>query len=128
MTMFIRFMIFGIHLFLLISGCSYEKKVLQTVEVNTEINEKCYFFKVASDTLKFKRSIKIVKNSISDTIILGYGVLFPKFIGYYDYSRFKGGVLDLNYPNPPADRICISAYKNRISGGELIFELIIITD
>ena len=118
------------HLFLLfifIANCSAQKEI-RTIEVNTNRNAKeCFSFLKKEDTLEFNRKIKIIKNSISDTIIIGHVVLPPKYTGTIDYTKLKKRddlTVDLNYDNPPAKMICVHQYKSLTSKGKITFELI----
>ena len=79
------------------------------------------------DTLRFERTVKIIENTLSDTIVFAGGILSPKYVGNLDHTQIKDRkdiLLDLRYLNPPADRIWISRYKNRIAKGILKVEFI----
>ncbi len=110
-------------------SCINNNIVVKTISIDIPLNEKCYFFIDANlDTMKFQRIIKITKNTITDTIILGQGVLRPNFIGNIKYTKLENRndiSLDLDYSNPPADRICIKSYKSKKSQGILELELLI---
>lgn len=118
--------------FLIITSCSQlkkEQKIVKELNVNTEKNlEFVAYFYEKSDTIKFNRNIKIIENTLNDTIIFGHSLLAPEFLGQIEYTKFKNKndiTLDLRYANPPADRICISKYKEKKARGILKIELII---
>ena len=102
-----------------------------TKELNIKLESKhefFYYFKNTSrDTLKFKRRVEIIKNEISDTIIFGNSILKPNYTGFFEYTKFKDKSnidLNLKYDNPPADRICVSSFNNKMSKGTLVIELV----
>lgn len=108
-------------------SCINNNVLVKTINIDVPLNENCYFFiENTLDTLKFERKIRIIKNTLTDTIIFGNGVLRPKYLGHIGYSKFKNedDILDLDYSNPPADRICIRSYKGKKSHGVLELELI----
>ena len=76
----------------------------------------------------FQRKIKIIENSISDTIILGFGVVPPNYIGTFYYSKHKDEegksvALYEAEQNPPIKEICYSKYKNN-ADGKLVIEFV----
>lgn len=109
-------------------SCINNNSIVKNLNVDVPLNEKCFFFIDDNlDTLRFEREIKITKNTITDTIIFGQGVLPPKFIGDIGYTKLGNRIdksLDLDYENPPATRICINSYKGKKSQGVLVLELI----
>lgn len=110
-----------------LSSCINNNTLVKIIHVDVPLNIKCHFYiENKLDTLKFERTIKIIKNTLTDTIIFGNGVLRPKYLGDIEYLKFKNeeGVLDLDYSNPPADRIWIKSYRGKKSQGVLEFELI----
>lgn len=112
---------------LCIVSCSHNKAIVKTISIDVPLNEKCYFFIDANlDTLNFERTIKITKNTITDTIVFGQGVLRPNFKGDIKYTKLKNRndiSLDLDYKNPSVDRICIKSYKGKKGVGFLELEL-----
>ena len=114
---------------LLLISCNKNTIVTKTinVEIESETKEKCFFLKENKlDTLKFNRYLKIIKNTLTDTIVIGQGLLTPKYLGVIAYTKLGNRddvMLDVEYENPQADRICISSYKNKKSSGVLIFQL-----
>lgn len=117
----------------IILGCSKDlnKSKIVEIEIYSKSNDSCYLFITKElDTLKFERKIKILENNISDTLIFGDGVLPPNRIGCFNYTKLKNRTdisLDLDYKNPPADRLCFHSYKNKNSEGILKIELIKLT-
>ncbi len=86
-----------------------------------------FFIENNLGTLKFERKIKIIKNTLTDTIVVGQGVLPSGQLGKHGYTKLGNRndiSLDLDYSNPPADRICIRSYKGKKSHGVLELELI----
>lgn len=116
-------------IFLLLLLCGCEQTEVITVKVDLPNDPKCNFFiENELDTLRFERNIKILKNTLTDTIILGAGVLAPKSIGERYYSKFGNRddvLLAPDYPNPPADRICVFSFISKPSVGELTIEVIL---
>jgi hypothetical protein len=116
-------------LLLLFISCNQNKTITKKINVKTEsqTKEKCIFYVDNDlDTLKFNRYFKIIKNTLTDTIVIGQGVLAPREIGVIEYTKLGDRddvVLAIEYENPPTDRICISSYRNKKSSGELILQL-----
>jgi len=113
-----------------LSNCKIEPKrqyVTKIIEVNIDSNDKCYFFRnEVSDTMKFNRNLKIIENTISDSIIIGNSVLAPNYIGDLEYTMLENNkevVLDLRYENPAADRIWVFPFKMKKSKGTLKLQL-----
>ena len=115
-------------IFLLLLNCSNKLIIIEEIDIKINNNEKYYHFKNdLEDTIKFERKIKILQNTISDTIILGQSILKPGYTGFFEYTKLKDRndiSLDLRYENPPADRIYIKSYNNKKSNGILVIELI----
>lgn len=117
---------------LLLLSCEQKDLYTRSIQIDLPNNPNCYFFiENESDTLHFKRNIKIVVNNLTDTIKIGQGIIAPKYVGNYAYTKLGNRndiALDLNYSNPSADRICVSSYKDKSSIGELTIELILYKD
>ena len=116
-------------LLLLFISCNQNKTITKkiNVKIESQTKEKCIFYVDNDlDTLKFNRYFKIIKNTLTDTIVIGQGVLAPREIGVIEYTKLGDRddvVLAIEYENPPTDRICISSYRNKKSSGELILQL-----
>lgn len=120
--------LFIITIVFLFNSCSKNKgEFTEVIKVDNATFKKCYFFKNKnSDTLKFVRNIQILENTLNDTILLGNAILYPKYLGEFEYTQLEDKddiILDLRYRNPPGDRICINSYKEKKSEGVLKIRL-----
>lgn len=121
---------FFIYFYLLfIAGCNQQRTIEKIVEIGEQPVKNCYYIiDDQSDTLNFKRRIRVKENTLSDTIIFGFGVLPPKYIGFVEYTILKDKndvevMLDLNYVNPPTNNFCFNVYKNEKVNGKIVLEL-----
>lgn len=80
---------------LMLGSCiNSDVTVVKTISIDVPLNENCYFFIENNlDTLKFERKIRIIKNTLTDTIIFGNGVLRPKYLGHIGYSKFMAFII-----------------------------------
>lgn len=123
---------FCIFVFLELSffqDCHQEKTIVKKINIDTAVHKECYFFTDSdNDTLKFDRHLKILENTLTDSIVLGHSVLSPHYTGVIEYTMLDNRndiSLDLRYHNPPADRICILPHKEKESRGTLTIEVVI---
>lgn len=117
-----------ISIILLSISCDESKtEYIEVVKIDSLISKKCFFFESKnSDTLKFVRNIEILENTIDDTLLLGNAILAPRYLGEFEYIQFEDKddiILDLQYTNPPSDRICIHPYNDKTPEGVLKFKL-----
>ncbi len=107
--------------------CEKGNKVIREIVIKDIKKINCFFLvNENNDTIIFNRKFKILKNSLTDTIIMGDMVVFPNQTGYLQYSQLNSNEnvsLDLDYRNPPTDRLCIYQYKGKNSLGKIIVEL-----
>lgn len=99
-----------------------------TILVDTKAEDQIIFQRDGNETLTFKRSIQVIKNEISDTILLGNAILVPGQIGRISYTKIRNKentAVAPQYLNNGTDRLIITPYKGKISFGklELILEL-----
>jgi hypothetical protein len=102
-------------------GCkrpSLESRILEINKFDT-----CYTFKDSNNKLmSVSRRIQITRNTINDTISIGYSILPPRYTGELIYTR--EGVL-LLYDGtevenmPKTDSICFENYKGRKPTGSI---------
>jgi len=111
----------------ILTSCKYNKQVKKEIYIDIHSKEECYsFINNSSDSLRFNRTLIIVKNTLSDTIIFGQSILIPKQLGEFNYTKFNNRndlSLDLDYNNPLTNRICFSPFKRKKSKGMLILRL-----
>lgn len=112
---------------IILGSCEGHSYIKKQIKVNTGNGEQCFYFSTTNlDTLKFNRHIQILKNTLNDTILFGYGILAPGQVGNVGYTRLgnrNDAALNLNYKNPKTDRICISPYKKKEVKGILLIKL-----
>ncbi|MHB1107104.1 MAG: hypothetical protein ACYCZ2_12140 [Lutibacter sp.] len=107
------------------ASCS--EQVEKVINININTNEKCYYFidnKI--DTITFHRNLIIVENTLNDTVIIGQSILAPKQIGKFEYSKLgnKNDIsLNIDYDNPPTNRICVYPFKGKKSFGKIKLKL-----
>ncbi|MBS1512551.1 MAG: hypothetical protein JST86_17025 [Bacteroidetes bacterium] len=73
------------------------------------------------------RQIEIIENTCTDTIGLGYGILFPGYTGKFTYLRVddKNGSGIINYNDDPetwsrTNSFCVDFYQKRKSKGYIV--------
>lgn len=116
-------LLIGVSLFF--ASCS--KPVEKVININIDTNEKCYYFiNSKMDTIIFDRNLIIVENTLNDTIVIGQNILVPKQIGEFEYSKLDNRndiSLNIDYDNPPTDRICVYPFKEKKSFGMIKLKL-----
>ena len=99
-----------------IYGCK-DKKEMLTITINISNPDTCFELS-AGDSVLYRRDIEILENTLSDTIGLGFAVVYPRETGKHPYLR--GGrelfyVIDSSQVKdlPPIRTICFDAYLKR---------------
>ena len=66
------------------------------------------------------RVVEIIENTFKDTIVIGYGVLYPGYVGRFNYLKnvYTKGLPEKSWP--PTTELCINPYQNRLVEGRLI--------
>jgi hypothetical protein len=108
-----------------IYGCKDKKETL-TVTINISNTDTCIQLS-ASDSVLFQRDFEILENNLSDTIGLGYEVVYPGQTGRRVYLR-EGKSLEMLYivtPEdaedlPPIRTIYFDTYEHRPVHGTII--------
>ena len=81
-----------------------------------------------SQSLEVNRGIEIIKNTLTDTVLLGLAVVPAGYIGEFRYLRVSDSVVAPFDPNldisilPKTKTICINLYQRRAAQGELIIK------
>jgi len=94
--------------------------------INTEVKNKTYVKELNNDSILYSRTVEIVKNEISDTILFGYSILEPGYTGEIYYNKLEDrtdAIADYRYSNSGTERIDIHTYNNKISTGKLTLRL-----
>gem|GEM_PF-4796997 len=74
------------------------------------------------------RHIEIIENTLQDTVVLGFAVLPPKYVGNFNYLRSDERVDAAIYPETPehlmpkTKMICINLYARRKNKGHLVIK------
>ena len=97
----------------------------QTTTIRLEAqHDSCYILKDSAS-----RIVEILENTLSDTVIFGASVVYPKYTGIYKYLRLDKRVDFLFDPQTPekylpkTKLLCLSLYQNRRANGYLLIRL-----
>ena len=123
-----------IFIFILISlhfiACNDDHKASKILKV-TFGSDSCYKLLDSSERpVRAFRGMRILKNSLSDSIGFGFAIIPPGRTGKINYLRYDTSVDKILYLDddddvnslPKTDMICINRYQNRNFIGELIIE------
>lgn len=106
--------------FLILSAC----KKTDVLEINAEDlkgKEIClYFYSNGKRILNVNRELKILENTLTDTLAIGFGIVAPGQIGKIVDLRSEDGLLyDEVLDLPKTDRLYVNKYKNKAVRGKL---------
>jgi len=107
----------------LILSCKSNPKTSNVFKIEGS-KDSCYKF-----TDSVKRQVEIIENTLQDTVLLGFTVVPPKYVGNFNYLGIDGRNDAVIYPETPEQlmpkttMICINLYKQRKVKGYLILKV-----
>jgi hypothetical protein len=109
-----------------IFGCKHKNEML-TITINISNPDTCFELS-AGDSVLYRRDIEILENTLSDTIGLGFAVVYPRETGKHPYLRDGNELLYLVTPSdiedqPPIRTICFDAHQKKPAHGTITLRL-----
>ena len=89
------------------------------------IKDSCYYLGNSGKPIEAFRKVEILENTMTDTIVLGYAVVYPGYVGEFPYLRMDGRVdaaIDPETPEkfwPKTKMFCVNLYQRKVVQGEL---------
>ncbi len=113
----------------LICSCNSKSQNTSTLKIFPE-NDSCYYLRndKTNEIIEAFRKIRIVENTLTDTISLGFVILPPRYVGEFFYLRVDERVdaaidpeLDDKYW-PKTRMFCINLYEHKPVKGKLVIQ------
>ena len=107
---------------IVIFSCNQDSRTQNILKIEGN-NDTCYTL-----TDSVKRQVDIIENTLEDTILLGFGVVPPKYIGKFNYLGVDGKTDALIYPQTPTElmpkiaTICVNLYEKRRAKGFVVLK------
>lgn len=116
--------IYLILIVLVFFSCT-KKSYLDIDASKIEQKDKCFNINDEKGvSISVNRKIKIIENTLTDTISMGYAIVYPGETGDFTNYRFKeNGMLDPEASSLPLMKeICVHKYMNKVVKGKLKLE------
>ncbi len=108
-------------LFLMVS-CKSKSKTDKIFQIEV-IKDSCYYLMDSA-----KRKVEIIENTLEDTILFGFAILPPGYIGQFEYLRSDESNDAMIYAETPKKNwpktkmFCVNLYQKKPNKGKVVIK------